>query len=209
MTNRIGNQLVKVFQKNGTKITPIKGAALTEGNSEYILTELSNQATKVFIQEYYLKAHFNYNTAVIPGDCIRTDYDNLTYLVMNLTNDPFRNEIVQKAATLYKTNNTVRIYEETKTFSETLQKEVITWTDKYNLDIPCTLTDTRFGNEISDFNNIGGLVLDSSIVYFARFWDVAEFDRLIFGTGEIMKVESVDKYSYGYAYEITLGEDTR
>jgi hypothetical protein len=110
---------------------------------------------------------------------------------------------------MYKTNNTVRIYRYTEQLNpQTFRNEPV-WVDLYNLDIPCTLTDTRFGNEISDFNNIGELVLDSSIVYFSRHFPAQEFDRLIFGTGEVMKVESVDKYSYGFSFELNLGEDNR
>jgi fucose permease len=73
MANRIGAQLRKVFEKNGTAITPIVGSSLSESSTEYILTELSNQATKVFIQEFYLKAYFPYNTVVSPGDYINSN----------------------------------------------------------------------------------------------------------------------------------------
>jgi len=209
MPTSIGERIKRVYQKNGTEITPYKDDTLTEQTNEYILTELSNQATKVFIQEFYLKAYFPYDTACEVGDYVKTIYDDTTYLIMNLTNEPFRNEIIQKQATLYKTNTTVRVQSKTEVRDPASYKTDVTWQDKYTLDIPCLITNTRFGDEISDYNNIGQLVLDAALVYTSRHFDIAEFDRLVFASGEVMKVESVAKYMFGYAYELKMSEDNR
>lgn len=207
--SHIGEKVKKAYQDNGTAITPIKGASLTEYPTEYILTELSNQATKVFIQEFYLKAFVPYDSVLKDGDYIRTDYNNEIYLVMNLNNEVFRNKVIQQQGTLYKTNTTARVLRSTKVFNETLQKNELVWSDLYQLDIPCTTTNTRFGAEISDYNNIGEVLLDALLVYISRHYDIREFDRIVFGSGETLMVENVDKYNFGYAYELRMTEDNR
>jgi hypothetical protein len=207
--SRVGEKVKKAYTSNGTEIIPLKGATLTEHPSEYILTKLSNQATKVFIQEFYLKGYFPYDTVLVSGDYLRTVYDNETYMVMNLNNETFRNEIIQRHATLYKINNTVKVQRKVMVLNPSTFVDEPTWVDQYDLDIPCVVTNTRFGAEVSDYNNIGEVLLDALLVYVSRHYDIREFDRLVFGTGETMMVENVDKYNYGFAYELKMTQDNR
>ncbi len=210
MPTSIGERIKnKAFRKIGTTITPLTGFNLVEQPQESILTELSNQATKVFIQEFYLKGYFPFDTVCVPGDYIRTDYDGEIYQIMNLNNEPFKNQVVQKHATLYKSNNTVRVQYQTKVLNPQTYNEEIVWVDRHNIDIPCSITDTRFGAEISDYNNIGELVLDNAVVYFSRNFLVKELDRLVFSSGKTMKVDVVSQWNYGYSYEVEISEDNR
>jgi len=207
--SRIGDKVKKAYFNNGTEIIPIKGATLTEYPSEYILTELSNQATKVFVQEFYLKAFFPYDSVLVDGDYLRTVYNNETYLIMNLNDQTFRNNVVQQQGTLYKSNNTARVLRQRKVLNETTYTEELVWDDIYQINIPCTTTNTRFGAEVSDYNNIGEVLLDALLVYVSRHYDIREFDRMEFGTGEVLMVENVDKYNFGYAYELRMTQDNR
>lgn len=210
MANKIGNRVKKVYQKNGTAITIKSGDTLTElPEIEYVDTELSNQATKPFILTYYLRAYFPYDTKAVVGDVITTNYDNQDYIITTFNNSPFRNEIIEKEAVVYKTNTKLRIQYKTEALDPKTYNTILTWVDRYSLDIPCLLTNTRFGNEISDYENIGELILESLVVYVSRHFEIKELDRLVFESGEVLKVDSISRYQYGYLYEIKLSEDNR
>jgi hypothetical protein len=128
---------------------------------------------------------------------------------MNLNNEVFRNKVIQQQGTLYKNNTTARIYRSQKVLNPSTYLEELVWNDIYQLDIPCTVTNTRFGSEVSDYNNIGEVLLDALLVYISRHYDIREFDRITFGSGETLMVDNVDKYNFGYAYELRMAEDNR
>lgn len=203
----------KALKAAGTEIEILRGDTMIPLTpTEYITTSISNQATKPFIRENYLSADFAYSTQAVPGDMIVTKLtglgaDNATYIVMNITDEPFRNTVITKNAVLYKTQITATIqYEEYST--TTTGKKVKNWVTRYT-DIPTLITDTRFGNGLSDHEGIGEISVTTIIGYISGYFEVNELDRLVLSTGEVMKVTAVAKYQFKNALELTLEQDTR
>ena len=132
----LSDNLGKVFEKVGTQIEIVGSLPLVK---EFIDTAQNTQVSNPFIREHFIEGTFKAKTKIKPGDILRFIKSNTHYLVVNFSNESFRNDSVCINATLYKCNAQVTLQRLTKGVKDPDTRErADVWVDITTLWLPFT-----------------------------------------------------------------------
>ncbi len=203
----IGADINSVYEEIGSSITFIRDGGNISG--EYIDSEISAQATKPFIREYFRNANFSYMTSGEPGDVLQIDSTGEKYMIMNLSPDIFENEVIEYNAVIYKANVSGELKRPSGEVwdAQTYQKKAVFETVRpiaYSL-----YTSFLFGNELISDNDVAEYGINKDQAYFPASYNIRVDDRYEPVSGEYYKVTALHKRRFPGHIVVDLSEDTR
>lgn len=201
----IGPDIKDVLQELGTPFTIIKldGRVIT---GEYLDYEMYYEQSTEFIRQYAYSGDFQYDSEVTGGDLIQ--FDNKTFLMMNVKKTLFENEAVDYSNFFIQCNSLGRISKAVKTRDPVTKRNAIVWE---------TVFDNVYGSMVTNAPNTESLGMSDTINdkftlftqgysgvisgfrYYPDLEDLTEYYHIL----------TIDKYRFDGMLNMRLIEDSR
>ena len=201
----IGEDIKDVLQELATPFTIIKLDG-SEINGEYLDYEMYYEQSTEFIRQFAYSGDFQYDSEVEGGDLIQ--FDNKTFLMMNVKKTLFENEAVDYSNFFILCNSLGRICKSVDTRDPVTKKKVTVWEtvfDNVNACMVSTAPNTDELGAVSTINDkftlftqgFSGVV--SGFRYYPDITDLTEYYNIL----------STDKYRFAGMLTMKLIEDSR
>ncbi len=205
MVDGIGPDIKDVLHELGTPFTLIKldGSKIT---GEYLDYEMYYEQSTEFIRQFAYSGDFQYDSQVEAGDLIQ--FDNKTFLMMNVKKTLFENEPVDYSNFFILCNSVGRISKAVKTRNAITKKNEIVWTTVFDNVYSCMVplspnTDTLGSVEIINDKftlfTQGFVGVKSGYRYYPDINDLTEYYHIL----------NIDKYRFAGMLTMKLIEDSR
>jgi hypothetical protein len=201
----IGEDIKDVLQELGTPFTIIKldGTVI---NGESLDYEMYFEQSTEFIRQFAYSGDFQYDSKVTGGDLIQ--FDNKTFLMMNVKKTLFENEPVDYSNFFIQCNSLGRISKEVSVRDPDTKKKSIVWETVCDNVYGCMVTNATNTDVLGSTNAINdkytlftqgfpGII--SGFRYYPDIEDLTEYYQIL----------STDKYRFEGMLTSKLIEDSR
>lgn len=205
MVDGIGPDIKDVLQELGTPftITKLDGSVIT---GEYLDYEMYFEQSTEFIRQFAYSGDFQYDSEVEGGDLIQ--FDNKTFLMMNVKKTLFENEAVDYSNFFIFCNSLGRISKAVSTRDPDTKINSIVWETVQDNVHSCMVSTAPNTEDIGSMSNINdkftlftqgfpGLV--SGYRYYPDITDLTEYYHIM----------TIDKYRFAGMLTMKLIEDSR
>lgn len=201
----IGEDIKDVLQELGTPFTIVKldGTVI---NGESLDYEMYFEQSTEFIRQFAYSGDFQYDSLVRGGDLIQ--FDNKTFLMMNVKKTLFENEPVDYSNFFIECNSLGRISKAVKTRDPVTRKNTIVWETVFDSVNSCMVTTAPGTDALGSTNTIndkftlftqGFSGVISGFRYYPDIEDLTEYYQIL----------STDKYRFEGMLTMKLIEDSR
>ena len=200
----LGPDIKLVYDEIGTQINVLGGAS-----GEYIDFEISAQATKPFIREYFLSGNFQYETQAEAGSIVEFVNTADYYMVMNKTAEQFENEVIEYNCVLYKCNVSGEIL---RPSGEVWDAQTYHKVQQFSLvDSNCYAlqTEPMYGNDMDLDEPFGASDIKKVFLYIPKSYELQRLDRWQPVSGEYYMVDTILPRRYPAVDLVILEEDNR
>ena len=202
----IGPDIKEAIQEVGTGYTIVDIGV----SGEVLKSESNAQVTKPFIREFFLEAMMAYDTSGEVGNILEFERNQNRYVVMNITDDIFENEVFRKNAVLYKCNINDGVLMR-PSGEDNIRDTYHTQTHWSHItgEISALMTQPLFGNDPDTDEELGRIGIERHELYIPSSIGIQELDRFEAVSGEYYVVSEVIKRRYQSVDVVRLEEDQR
>jgi len=199
----LGADIKEVIDDVGVPITILRDAGNITG--EHVKTKLNAQVTKPFIREFFGEAWLAYDTQAIAGDYIQVS-DGRIFIIMNKTPKLFEGCVIRYNAVIYKCNVVGTIRRPSTSY---VSYSTTTSWNTIKSNVNALITESLFGNELDQDDELGALGLSSNDMYIPNSLGVKVLDRFKISSNEYYQIETIKARRFENIDLVGLGEDNR